>query len=639
MSFKAALVNVAQPIKAFARNVHGSMTVENGQAGLNHVGAALSQWKGRYVQLLKSHSYFAVGNLIAANLAVFTIANKIANKIDSFTNENDKYRRPALYHTRKVVLATLVGSITVGFNVLFSSLTGFKLSKQVLAIVGIASALLRLNIKTIHQMGQILLSKMGEIVSKIKGSRSPTENVEPLPPVLIEMLAMYMTWPELTALTKIANNPVLLKQYFETENVKMLNEQEIIGLARLTTDAGFTQRYLASDGPMTMSWPELKELAVVNPLFNQAIQDPAFIKRYLESTFQRKNACEVKIEPNEFVDLINNLPTEMKPTKIAFPLIDSHASIIKDHEELERAWSGVIQNTIRQNKFESVRIRMLDYFPGDCINALAGEQLNHLDLLLQDSDANQFLFLIVNSPNLVSFKLSGGVSFLASLPGGDTVFLLSRLEKLKELEITFNHVDTRRLARLVSKLEKLKLNIPSIRIEDLKKIFFQPTNLIELHLDMGAINDSSVLQVAMQCPRLQKLSFGNDFGFGNTALTPASRKMFEFLPRLKVFNLAEIKGIDDDETILSIAQNCLEIEKLNLRSSKITDKSLEYLQRCKKLRKLDISYCDVSPAAVAKLVENLPDLEEIVFHNHNEERTEGIREQLKLFEERLKIRC
>jgi hypothetical protein len=154
MSIKNVIIDAAQSAKTFGLNIYQSMTVENARSAVKTAGATLTQWKGRYIELFKNNQNFAAAHCVVGNVAIFALSNKVANKIDSYFNAEMKYNKPNLYHAKNIALATLVGSATYGFNVLFSAKTGFKLSKQIIVISSVVAGLLRFNALTLKEFNK-----------------------------------------------------------------------------------------------------------------------------------------------------------------------------------------------------------------------------------------------------------------------------------------------------------------------------------------------------------------------------------------------------------------------------------------------------------------------------------------------------
>ncbi len=134
MSCKSIMANACESTKTLATNAYQSMTIENGKQ-------ILFQWKGRYVELFQSNRNFAFANFAVANCIAFKCMNVLVNKINAYRNTTTE--KSALYLTKNVALATVVGAGSYAFNVLFSKVTGFTLSQKALVAFSVASAILQ----------------------------------------------------------------------------------------------------------------------------------------------------------------------------------------------------------------------------------------------------------------------------------------------------------------------------------------------------------------------------------------------------------------------------------------------------------------------------------------------------------------
>ncbi|XP_071446527.1 F-box/LRR-repeat protein 4 [Hetaerina americana] len=99
------------------------------------------------------------------------------------------------------------------------------------------------------------------------------------------------------------------------------------------------------------------------------------------------------------------------------------------------------------------------------------------------------------------------------------------------------------------------------------------------------------LQALSECKMLEEVDFGWCFGIGMPG--ESLRNLASNCPHLQKIFLAAVRGVSDMD-INAFLQNCPEIQQLDLLGAwEITpDICLQLLMHCKKLRLLDVSFCD-----------------------------------------------
>ncbi|XP_046389546.1 F-box/LRR-repeat protein 4 isoform X2 [Ischnura elegans] len=115
--------------------------------------------------------------------------------------------------------------------------------------------------------------------------------------------------------------------------------------------------------------------------------------------------------------------------------------------------------------------------------------------------------------------------------------------------------------------------------------------LISIDFWKGSSLTTIGLQALSQCKMLQEVDFGWCFGIGVPG--ESLRNLASNCPHLRKVFLAAVRGVSDLD-ISAFLQYCPEIQQLDLLGAwELTpDMCLQLLMHCKKLRLLDVSFCD-----------------------------------------------
>lgn len=262
---------------------------------------------------------------------------------------------------------------------------------------------------------------------------------------------------------------------------------------------------------------------------------------------------------------------------------------------------GVLNNSVRIIKQNS-----LDWIVSRHIKpsrVIIEEKVRKLNIAMLCGQASNLQSLTINTGAITD----ADITLLANCCTGLHELVLCNLRKL-------TNKTTDALARNCHLLRLLHVNVRHNNAAEtlsLTSIAQNNPYLEDVQLAYVSINDQSIVALVQHCPHLTTISLDSCHNVTATGLTAIANHC----PTLRTLSLSYLKGVRNEECILSILQNCTLIDSLALRTMQVSDSSAYQIPRhCARLTSLTVS-CGYTSHAIEYMLSNLPLLRDVSISN------------------------